>query len=195
MTKILEIDMNRSQSKIRHMLQTNILLEQRRFTLSEQNDVVNIIVKNEGWLKIPQDLITTTDLTPKCVYSGYHLSFKHNNIFYDIDMRGTGMSGVRNSGPDDSESFESLHKSLITEGIIEGVFMCGTNDSLITPLDYQGVKYSALIDGSPASEVLTNVKPGDKTVFGGFDGQGTNFILVNNGGTWIEGSLSYKKLN
>lgn len=185
--------MNRSQTKIRHIQQANILLEQRRFTLAEQNDVVNIIVKNEGWSKIPQDLITTTDLTPKCVYSGYHLSFKHNNIFYDIDMRGTGMSGVR--GSNDSESFESLHKSLLTEGIIEGVFMCGTNESLITPLDYQGAKYSAFIGGKPASEVLTNVKPGDKTVFGGFDGQGTNFILVNNGGTWIEGSLDYKKLN
>ena len=149
---------------------------------------VFISLKKEGWGKLPQDLVTNTNATPPCAYSGYYLSFEHNNIFYDIDMSGL-VSGVRGDVP----SFDDLHKTILTEGIVEGQFMCGTNESLIKPLDYEGTKYISLINSVPSKDVLKNVKEGDKTIWGGFNGSGENFIIVNNGGQWVTGKLTHRK--
>lgn len=150
---------------------------------------VLIKVKTEGWGKIPKELSSNDSPTPKCTYSGYFLSFKYNGIYYDIDLNGI-ISGVRG----DTDSFENMHK-LLTEGIVEGVFMCGTNESLINPIEFEGVKYLQLFNGTPASEVLTNIKQGDKTLWGGFDGTNENFIIVNNGGSWVQGKLTHRKIN
>jgi hypothetical protein len=106
----------------------------------------------------------------------------------DIDMHGL-VSGVRG----DETDFNTLHNMLLKEGIVDGEFQCGTNESLISPMEYEGKTYIQYIDGVPATEKLTNVKSGDKTIWGGFYGNdGTNFIIVNNGGSWVKGKITFK---
>jgi len=129
-----------------------------------QTNTVKIMLKSEGWSKIPQDLLPSGAPTPRCYYSGYFLSFQHNGVFYDIDMHGL-VSGVRGDESDETD-FNTLHNMLLKEGIVDGEFQCGINESLISPMEYEGKTYIQYIDGVPATEKLTNVKPGDKTIWG-----------------------------
>jgi hypothetical protein len=115
--------MNRSQSKIRHMQQANILLEQRRLSLIKEDDnlsplnspysgkfpSINVLNKFRG---VKYEVVSKDPSTPTRNFKINDVSEGDKPYLVDIDVTEIGADGGDIDGDDTTVQFNCNNKSM-----------------------------------------------------------------------------------